>query len=86
MGLGIGGASQLHYLRMGLDLVARKRIETIHHFACVLQFIFEALREHVIRCVELVGLAGFEPAISWVLGLLRLPSHAADPGFSPQAF
>jgi len=29
-----------------------------------------------------VGLAGFEPAISWVHGQgLWLPSHAASPGF-----
>src|SRR6266481_5619675 len=32
--------------------------------------------------VVVVGLAGFEPAISWVHGQgLWLPSHAASPGF-----
>jgi len=28
-----------------------------------------------------VGLAGFEPAISWAPGMDELPSHAASPGF-----
>src|SRR2546426_9657111 len=35
-----------------------------------------------VSTVVVVGLAGFEPAISWVHGQgLWLPSHAASPGF-----